>query len=133
LDYHVDDTSYGGINIQRGIFQGDILSPLLFIVVLILFSLLLRSSGKGYQLTKDYTVNNLLYMDGIKLYGRNDAEFTSLVAVVDVFAKDICMAFGLNKCNCVSLRRSKLVESEDIPLPSGDVIRQLPPNKLYQY
>ena len=102
---YIKDTSYGSIQIQRGIFQGDSLSPLFFVLSLIPLSFLLCSSGKDYQLTKDCMVNHLLYMDDIKLLGKNDDELASLVSVVSVFAKDICMSFGLNKCNCVSLRR----------------------------
>ena len=120
---YVNNTSYGDIKIQRGIFQGDSLSPLLFIVALIPLSFLLHSSGKGYQLTNVHTVSHLLYMDDIKLY---DSELSSLVSVVSVFAEDICMSFGLNKCNCILLQRGKLVVTEDVPLPSGDVIKQLP-------
>ena len=72
-------------------------------------------------------------MDDIKLYGKQDDELASLVSVVSVFAEDIRMSFGLNKCNCVSLHREKLVETEDVSLPSGEVIRQLSPDSVYCY
>ena len=130
---YVNGTSYGDIKIQRGIFQGDSLSPLLFIMALIPLSLLLRSTGKGYRLTRDNTVSHLLYMDDIKLYGRDDDELTSLVSVVSAFSTDICMSFGLSKCNCISLYRGKLVETSDVPLPSGEFIQQLAPDSVYQY
>ena len=40
------------VNIQRGIFQGDILSPLLFVIGLIPLSHILRKVNAGYQLGK---------------------------------------------------------------------------------
>ena len=40
------------VNIQRGIFQGDILSPLLFVIGLIPLSHILRKVNVGYQLGK---------------------------------------------------------------------------------
>ena len=38
------------VNIRRGIFQGDSLLPLLFIVSMIPMTMTLRKTGKGYQL-----------------------------------------------------------------------------------
>ena len=84
-------------------------------MALIPLSFLLCSSGKGYQLTSNHTVNHLLYIDDIKLYAKNDNEFSSLVSVVNVFSEYICMLFGLSKCNCVSLHRGKLVVTIRIP------------------
>ena len=41
----------GTINVKRGIFQGDSLSPLLFVVTMIPLSLVLREINAGYDLT----------------------------------------------------------------------------------
>lgn len=54
--------------------QDDLLSLLLFIVSLILLSTLLRGSSMGYKLSSGLVVNHLLYMDDLKLYGRNYRE-----------------------------------------------------------
>ena len=42
-------------------------------------------------------------MDDIKLYAISDDELCSLVSVVNLFSEDMCILFGLSKCNCVSL------------------------------
>ena len=56
-------------NIQRGIFQGDALSPLLFIIAMMPFNDILRKCTVGYKLSRSQEkVNHLLYMDDIKLY-----------------------------------------------------------------
>ena len=72
-------------------------------------------------------------MDDIKLYGRNDSELQSLCTVVNTFATDVCMSFGLDKCNCITIHRGKLKESDHIELPSGEVIQQLAPGGEYCY
>ena len=56
-------------NIRRGIFQGDSLSPLLFVISLIPLSLILRKCNAQYTLGKDKpSINHLLFMDDLKLY-----------------------------------------------------------------
>ena len=129
----VMNENYGKVDIKRGIFQGDSLSPLLFTIALIPLSHLLQQSGKGYQISPDLLINHLLYMDDIKLYGRNDSELQSFCTVVNTFATDVCMSFGLDKCNCITIHRGKLKESDHIELPSGEVIQQLAPGGEYCY
>ena len=53
----------GPINIKRGIFQGDSLSPLLFTMALNPLSRELNKTGYGYQLDKDTKINHLFYLD----------------------------------------------------------------------
>ena len=59
------------VKIRRGIFQGDSLSPLLFVIALIPLSIMLRKVKAGYDLGGNKgTVNHLLFMDDLKLYGK---------------------------------------------------------------
>ena len=70
----------GEVNIRRGIFQGDSLSPILFVIALIPLSEILRKVKMGYSLGKDRgKFNHLLFMDDLKLYGRNVNEIDSLI------------------------------------------------------
>ena len=60
--------SLAEVRIQRGIFQGDAQSPLLFVMAMNLLIHILRKCTAGYKLSKlQEKINNLMYMDDIKL------------------------------------------------------------------
>ena len=109
--------SLGDVNIRRGIFQGDSLSPLLFVVCLIPLSVILRKTKGKYQLGKEgESINYLLFMDDLKLYGNDERQIDSLINTVRVFSDDIRMEFGLKKCGVVVMKRGKVVKYD---LPDG--------------
>ena len=57
--------------IQRGIFQGDALSPLLFVIAMMPLNHILRKYTAGYKLSRSQEkVNHLMYMDDIKLFAK---------------------------------------------------------------
>ena len=115
------------VNIQRGIFQGDILSPLLFVIGLIPLSHILRKVNAGYQLGKGQykKINHLLFMDDLKLYGNSGKETEKLTNTVRIFSKDIAMEFGISKCAHVTMKAGKLVSVGGMELSSGGVIQEL--------
>ena len=122
------------VKIRRGIFQGDTLSPLLFVLALILLTTLLNGLDQGYRMGKNRgKINHLLFMDDLKLYGRNMQELDSLVQSVRIFSTDIGMAFGIEKCAAVKNSTGRVVESEGIELPNRDTIKELEENDGYKY
>ena len=119
-------TVLGQVDIKRGIFQGDSLSPLLFIVIMLPLTLVLRRMRAGYRLAKDMTpINHLLFMDDLKLYGANKDQLNSLIQVVRIFSQDIKMSFGLEKCAVLEMRRGRQVDSSGINLPDDQHIGEI--------
>ena len=58
-------------NVQRGIFPGYALSPLLFIIAMMPLNQILRKYTAGYKLCKSQEkINHLMYMDDIKLFAK---------------------------------------------------------------
>ena len=119
--------AFGQVNIRRGNFQGDSLSPLLFIVIMLPFTLVLRKMMAGYKLAKEMMpINDLLFMDDLKLYGATSKDQAdSLVQVVRIFSQDIKMSFGLDKCAVLEIRRGRQGGSSEIELPDDQHIGEI--------
>ena len=61
------------MKIRRGIFQGDSLSPLLFALMMIPLTLVLRQTKACCELKKvGKKINHLLFMDDLKMFERNE-------------------------------------------------------------
>ena len=116
--------SLGTVDIKRGIFQGDSLSPLIFVICMIPMSKVLRNAKAGYRLG-DMKINHLLFMDDLKMFAKSKNEIDSLVSTVQVISQDIGMQFGINKCGAIIMKRGKLVKSEDIRLTNGESIKEV--------
>ena len=66
------NSGLGEVDIKRGIFQGDSLSPLVFVLALIPLSLILRKAKTAYQFSgSKKKIDHLLFMDDLKIYNRN--------------------------------------------------------------
>ena len=120
------------INIKRGIFQGDSLSPLLFCISLIPLSLELNSSGYGYKV-KTAWITHLFYMDDLKLYAKDDNELEGLLRIVKGFSDDIGMESELSKCAKATFKRGKLESSDHVWLDEETMIKDLEQEKVYKY
>ena len=56
-------------------------------------------SESAYQFSSQKKkINNILFMDDLKLYAKNEKGLESLVQIVRIFIDDIGMAFGIDKC-----------------------------------
>ena len=85
--------------IKRGIFQGDSLSPLVFVLPWIPLSLILRKTKAAYEFSgSKEKINHLLFMDGLKLNTCNEKGLDLLVQTMRVFSEDIAIEFGIEKC-----------------------------------
>ena len=84
------------IQIRRGIFQGDCLSPLLFCIALIPLTDELNRADCGYQVHgTERKISHLLHVDDLKLLGRDENDLENEMKIVQTISKDINMNFGL--------------------------------------
>ena len=103
------------VETKGGIFQGDSLSPLVFVLALIPLSLILRKAKAAYEfLESKEKVNHLLYMDDLKLYSRSENGLGSLVQAVRVFSEDIGIEFGIERCAMLVMEKGRIVKSVGI-------------------
>jgi len=109
-----EDKELCEIKIRRGIFQGDSLSPLLFIMTLIPLTTMLNKKKEGYKINKNYKINHLLYMDDLKIFAHNENEITTLVKEVQQFSQDIGMEFGINKCGVLNIKNGRVTHTDGI-------------------
>ena len=120
--------------IQRGIFQEDALSPLLFIIAMMPLNHILRKCIAGYKLSgSQEKINHLMYMDVIKLFAKNEKELETLIRAVRIYSQDIGMEFGINKCAMLVMKSGKRYLTEGIELPNHNKIRTLGENETYKY
>ena len=117
------------VDVNRGIFKGDSLSPLIFVICMIPLSLLLRKVKASYEWgRKEFKLNHLLFMDDLKLFGKSDDQIDSLVQILFTFSEDIGMEFGLKKCGVVILKKGKLVKFDGIHLPNQEIMKEVDEN-----
>ena len=121
------NSELGEIDIKRGVFQEDSLSPLVFVLALISLSLILRKAKAACEFSgsKEKINHVFFFMDDLKLYSRNEKELNSLVQTIHILSEDIGMEFGIEKCAMLVGEKEKIVKSVGIDLPAGKVIRSL--------
>ena len=74
------NSELGKVETKRGIFQGDSLSPLVFVLALIPISLILRKAKAAYEFSESKEkINQLLFIDDSKLYSRSEKGLDSIV------------------------------------------------------
>ena len=124
------------MEIKTGIFQGDCPSGLSFIICLLPLSWLLKRSSFGYSIgprNSKKIISHLLFMDDLKLYANNDLRLQGLIEIVSMFSNDIRMKFGLDKCNILTMKKGKLVQTNDITTSNAEIIKALNIREQYKY
>ena len=81
--------------------------------------LLTRVKARYEWSNKGFKLNNLLFMDYLKLFAKSKNQIDSLVKTVHIFNEDICMQFGIKKCGVFIMERRKVIRTGCIRLPNG--------------
>ena len=137
LNYEKGIITIPEVEIKRGIFQGDSLSPLLFVLALNPLSALINNLDNGYRINsrrekQSKEITHLFYMDDLKLFSPNRQETVKQIEVVKRFSDDINMEFGLDKCAFLTLRRGRRIDTENIQV-DDKIIEQLEQADVYKY
>ena len=86
LELNASGKLLGEVDIRRGIFQGDSLSPLLFVLCMVPLTWLLRRTKAGYECNnKGFKLNHLLFMDDLMFFAKSKNQIDSLVQTVHIF------------------------------------------------
>ena len=118
------NSELGEVDIQRGIFKEDSLSPLVFVLALISLSSILRKTKAAYEYSgSKVKINHLLVLDSLKLYSRIEKELDSLVQTIRIFSKDIGMEFAIEKSAVLVIE--EVVKSVGIELSDDKVMKSL--------
>ena len=113
---HCDGNFKANVHIKCGIFQGDCLSPLLFCLALNPLSELIKATSCGYKLKSNLLVQHLLYMDDLKLYGKNEKEVELLLKTVLIFCEDVTIKINLVKSALLIMHRGKFTYTNGLDL-----------------
>ena len=126
----------GEIKYQRGIFQGDSLSALLFILILNPLSHLLKGM-KGYSIgapgDRDCNITHLFFVDDLKLFASNMKDIKKMLTLITEFSNDIGMKFGEAKCSFTTIKRGRAMEKVDPVFVNGLTLSAIGPNESYRY
>ena len=115
LELNASGKTLGEVDIRRGIFQGDSLSPLLFVLCMVPLTWLLRKDKAGYEWgKKGFKLNHLLFTDDLKLN-----QIDSLMQTVHIFSENTGMQFGIKKCGVLIIERGKVIRTHGIRLSDG--------------
>ena len=74
-----------------------------------------------------------MYMDDIKLFGKNENELETLIHAVIIYSQDIGMEFDIEKCVMLVTKSGKRHLTDGMELPNQDKIRTLAENETYKY
>ena len=83
------------VKIQRGIFQGHVLSLLLFVIAMMLLNHALSICIGKYKLHKSQEKNQLPNIHGRHQTAKNKKELKTLIQAVRIYSEDIVMEFGI--------------------------------------
>ena len=116
-------------NIPRGSF-----AITLFCIALIPLTNALKRADCGYQVNGiERKISHLLYLDDLKLLGRNENDLESEMKIVQTISKDINMKFGLEKCARICLKVGSAQSKMHVGSTFENDIKGLDPRKVYKY
>ena len=119
--------SFAVVKIHKGIFQGDVLSPLLDWIAKMPLNHVLRKCTGGYKFTKSQEkINHQMNMDDIEQFVKKEKELETLIQTIRIYSQDIGMELRMY------MKSNKREITEGIELPNQEKIRTFG-KKNYEY
>ena len=126
--------TYDVINFSNGIFQGDSISVLLFILSLNSLSYMLgKLKGYNYGNDRRKTITHNFFVDDLKLYDSTINVTKKQLDLVTPFSKDICMDFGTDKCVYLKIEKGTIVRDPDPLAMNNPAIKSVKEGNTYKY
>ncbi len=123
------------VEMKRGIFQGDSLSPLLFCICVAPLSEALRKT-KVFQADHQVKpITHLMYMDDLKVYAEDRENLEEVVRLVEEVSGAMGMELGLRKCAVAHMVHGVAVMAGGVPLEKEKEkeISELEEGGVYKY
>lgn len=107
LSYNDGTLKSNSIKIKCGNFPEDLVSALIFCIVLISLTIQLNKTGCSHEIGIN-NINHLFYIDDLKVYTQND-EREDLSQKVNKCNDVISIEFGFDESDKASFKRGKLL------------------------
>ena len=122
------------IKFLKGIFQGDSLSVLLFILTVNPLSFMLRNiKGYSYRIERTNDITHNFFVNDLKLYACNINITKKQLDLLTTISKDTGMTFGEDKCACHQVENGKLIKNtEDLKINNLN-IKPIKDSGTYKY
>ena len=122
------------VKTQRGIFQGDSLSPLLIVITMVPLNYIFGKVQRVAKLTKsEEKIYHLMYMSDIKVFSKKEKELVTLIQTIKIYIQNIGMEFGMEKCAMLIRKSVEKETTKRIELPYQKSIRTLEGKENYKY
>ena len=94
---------------------------------------ILRTANPEYELGTGEMINNVLFMDNLKMYSKRESVVDCFIQTVRIFREDNGMKFWIDKGDMLVMKKMKIVKSDGIELPNEKVIKLLEERESYKY
>ena len=94
---------------------------------------ILRTANPEYELGTGEMINNVLFMDNLKMYSKRESVVDCFIQTVRIFREDNGMKFWIDKGDMLVMKKMKIVKSDGIELPNEKVIKLLEERESCKY
>ena len=121
------------VQLGRGLFQGDSLSPLLFCLCITPITSMLLSIV-GYKcLHVEEAITHLFYMDDLKLFARDNEALEVMLSIVDEGSQAVGMSLGLRKYGVAHMVKGRRTFVGNLTLDGERQIQEIAEGSTYRY